>query len=84
MSFLLKGKWSNLRVGAFPYKTFVVYPRGSWEVNCEVVRVCKELINFIDLLVHLICFIDYTIVVVEVTRQTHSVRSFFRLIIIEL
>ena len=36
------------------------------------------------LLVHLICFIDYTTVVVEIARQTHSVRRFFRLIIIEL
>lgn len=49
-----------------------------------MVRYCKELINFIDLLLHLVCFIYYATIVVEIARQMHSGSSFVRLIIIEL
>ena len=43
-----------------------------------MVRYCKELINFIDLLLHLVCFIYYTTIVVEIARQMHSGSSFLR------
>ena len=42
-----------------------------------MVRNCKELINFIDLLVYLECVIYYIAVFIEITLQTHSVLKQF-------